>query len=119
MKTKKIVLAVFSVLFLLLISGSLHADHWRFTDNLRGEKVLLPGSAPNYDRLILVAFFTVVPEAGVIVALAVYDDPRTRRQVDYWELYDDAGGLLLISWVDRFGIVSRGCRDPSRGKLHA
>ena len=36
---------------LLLSSGSLHAEAIRVTENLRGEKVLLPSSAPEADRL--------------------------------------------------------------------
>ncbi len=34
----------------------------------------------------------------------MYDDPQTERPVDYLELYDGSGGLVLVSWVDRFGI---------------
>jgi len=82
---------------LLLSSGSLHAEAIRVTENLRGEKVLLPSSAPETDRLLLVSFVTMAPEAEIIGALASYDDPKTRRSVDYLELYDGTGSLLLIS----------------------
>ncbi len=89
---------------LLLPDGRLHAEPIRITENLRGETVLLPSSAPETDRLILVSFVTIAPEAEIMAALAVYDDPQTRRPIDYLELYDGEGGLLLVSWVDRFGI---------------
>ncbi len=82
----------------------LHAEPVRITGNLRGEKVLLPPSAPVTDRFMLVSFVTIGPEAERMTILAVYDDPQTRRPIDYLELYDGAGGLLLVSWVDRFGI---------------
>jgi hypothetical protein len=28
----------------------------------------------------------------------------TERPADYWELYDQEGNLLAVSWFDRFGI---------------
>ncbi len=89
---------------ILLFSGSLHAETIRVTENLRGETVLLPSSAPETDRLMLVSFVMMAPEAEIIGALAAYDDPKTSRSVDYLEFYDGAGSLLLVSWVDRFGI---------------
>ncbi len=105
MKTNRPFLAgALGLSFLLLSSGSLHAETIRSMENLRGEKVLLPSSAPETDRLMLVSFVTMAPEAEIIGALAVYHDPKTRRSVDYLEFYDGTGSLLLISWVDRFGI---------------
>lgn len=41
----------------------------------------------------------VLTESG-IAHLAVYDDPQTDRAVDYLELYDYEGNLLLAQWVD-------------------
>lgn len=38
-------------------------------------------------------------------AMAMYDDPRSKRPVDYMELYDFSGGLLFINWIDGFGIL--------------
>jgi len=106
---------------LLLSSGSLHAEAIRVTENLRGEKDLLPSSAPETDRLLLVSFVTMAPEAEIIGALAAYDDPKTRRSVDYLELYDGTGSLLLISWVDRFGIrrtaMDRGLLQEEASRL--
>jgi hypothetical protein len=105
MKTIKPFLAgALGLSLLLLSSGSLHAETIRVTENLRGETVLLPSSAPETDRLMLVSFVMMAPEAEIIGALAVYYDPKTRRSVDYLEFYDGAGSLLLVSWVDRFGI---------------
>ncbi len=106
---------------LLLSSGSLHAETIRVTENLRGDTVLLPSSAPETDRLLLVSFVTMAPEAEIIGALASYDDPKTRRSVDYLELYDGTGSLLLISWVDRFGIrrtaMDRGILQEEASRL--
>jgi hypothetical protein len=33
-----------------------------------------------------------------------YDDPRTKLDIDYLELYGISGDLLLVSWIDRFGV---------------
>ncbi len=88
----------------IFFSGRLHAEPVRVTGNLRGEKVLLPTSAPEADRLMLVSFVTIASEVEIIAALAVYDDPETGWPVDYLELYDGAGSLLLVSWVDSFGV---------------
>ncbi len=74
------------------------------TENLRREKILLPPSAPERGQLVLVSFVTITPEAEVIASVATYDDPQTRRSIDYLELYDEAGSLVLVSWVDSFGI---------------
>ncbi len=35
---------------------------------------------------------------------AVYDNPQSGRPADYIELFDGSGGLLMVGWVDRFGI---------------
>jgi len=89
---------------LLFSGGTLHAETIRVTENLRGETVLLPSSAPETDQFILVSFVTIGPEAEVIAALAVYDNPQTTMPVDYLEIYDDVGNLLLASWFDISGI---------------
>jgi hypothetical protein len=105
MKEKpKISFLVFSLAFLLLFTETLHADLMKHIENLRGDFVLLPLSAPEKSPLVLASFDTLARRAEIIGALALYDDPRTKRPVDYLELYDRTGALLLISWVDRFGI---------------
>lgn len=102
---KKIYFVILGLTVLLLSIGSLHAEPVPVTENLRGETVLLPPSAPERGQFILVSFVMITPEAEVIASVATYDDPQTRRSIDYLELYDEAGSLLLVSWVDRFGIL--------------
>ncbi len=52
--------------------------------------------------------------AGVLI---YYDDLRTKWDVDYIEFYDLEGNLLLVSWIDRFGVcqvvMDRGLLDPA------
>ena len=108
-------------MLLLLLGGSLHAEPVRVTENLRRETVLLPPSAPERDQLVMVSFVTITPEAEVKASVATYDDPQTRRPIDYLELYDEAGSLLLVNWVDRFGIfrtaMDRGLLQEEASRL--
>ena len=110
MKTTRVLLTALLLVgalefsLLLLSSGTLHAEVIRVAENLRGETVLLPSSAPETDRFILVSFVTIAPEGEVVAAMAAYDDPQTRWALDYLEFYDEAGNLLLASWVDSFGV---------------
>lgn len=103
-KKRKISFLVLSLFLFLLFWTTLHAEPLNVTENLRGGTVLLPSSAPDEGRLIMVSFVTITLDEEVIGELVLYDDPQTRRSVDYWELYDGSGGLLLVGWVDRFGI---------------
>jgi len=88
----------------LFPEASMAAGPSKFMKDLRGETVLLPPSAPERDRLTLVSFLNIKTEIGIIGAMAIYDDPRTEAQTDYVELYDGAGGLVSVSWLDPFGI---------------
>ncbi len=60
-----------------------------------------------------------MPDAGVLAAIAVYDNPQTTRPVDYVEFYDGVRNLLQASWIDKYGIrrtaVDRGLlqEEPS------
>ncbi len=56
------------------------------------------------DRLTGVSFDTIAPKTEIIAVLPVYDNPQTKRLVGYLDLYDSSEGLLLVRWVDRFGI---------------
>ena len=122
MKDKqKIYFIIMGLSLLILSGGSLHAEPMRVTENLRRERVLLPPSVPERDHLILVSFVTIAAEAEAIATMAVYDDPQTRWPVDYFELYDGAGALLSVSWVDRFGIrrtaMDRGLLQEEASRL--
>lgn len=96
---------IFSLLVLLLPSRGLHAEPMRVTENLRRERVFLPSSAPDKSELIFVSFATIPSRGEIMGAMAMYDDPRSKRPVDYMELYDFSGGLLFINWIDGFGIL--------------
>lgn len=121
-RTKQAISFLMLILSLLFLAKkSVQAEPMRVMENLRRETVLLPSSAPDRSQLVLFAFVTLTSEGGARGLLAVYDDPRTKRPADYLELYDDSGSLLLISWIDRFGILrvamDRGLLEEEASKL--
>lgn len=82
---------------------NLHAEPVRVTKNLRGETVILPGSAPETANFLLVSSFEVL--AGpILFIVASFDDPKSQIGVDYIEVYLSTGELLAIAWLDEFGI---------------
>lgn len=88
----------------LFPGAGMGAGATKFMKDLRGEIVLLPPSAPQRERLVLVSFLNVIAETEIVGAIALYDDPRTRAETDYVELYGETGGLVSVSWLDPFGI---------------
>jgi len=110
MKTTRVLLITLILVGILdlphfsVFSAEVHSASMRVTENLRGQVVLLPLSAPETDRLTLVSFITIVPDAEVLAAIAVYDNPETTKPVDYIEFYDGVGNLLQASWIDKYGI---------------
>jgi hypothetical protein len=46
----------------------------------------------------------VEKEGGGVGIMIFYDDPRTMLEIDYLELYGISGDLLMVSWIDRFGV---------------
>ena len=55
-------------------------------------------------NVISVDSWVVDGEVIGLVASYVFKDITTHRPADYWELYDNNGNLLAISWFDQFGI---------------
>jgi hypothetical protein len=52
----------------------------------------------------VVKFSQLIANGTRIGTVVWYDDPATPRPADYLELYDDNGGLVAVSWFDRYGI---------------
>ena len=61
-----------------------------------------PGEATQ--RALKVIHSSPLVAGGVTLGTAVLYDAATRRAADYLELYDGQGGLVVVSWFDRFGI---------------
>jgi len=121
-RSKQQIRSILFILSMLLLSGiSLYAEPVRVTENLRKETVALPSSAPDKTGFLLFSFLTLSSDTEILALVAIYDDPRTQWSVDYLELYDSSGGLLAISWLDRFGIrrtaIDRGLLEGEASRL--
>jgi hypothetical protein len=99
---------IFSVLFmvaaLLLLSDAGGNEPLRIGENLRHENVLLPYGTPDKNQLVVTDYVMVEEEGGGVGIMISYDDPRTKIETDYLELYGIGGDLLLVTWIDRLGV---------------
>lgn len=115
----KFYFTMLSLSVLLAFYTALYAEPIQSVENVRGVRILLPASAPKKDQLTLLSFLTVTLEEEIVGAVALYDDPTTKRPSDYLELYNGAGSLLAASWFDSFGIqrtaMDRGLLEDSAG----
>jgi hypothetical protein len=112
---KTLLYFTFLLLGVLLGVSSAESQQLRVGENLRHENLFLPPSTPEKDRLVVIDYGRIEDEAGGVAILIFYDDVRTKPEVDYVELYNVAGDLLLVSWIDPFGIrhlaMDRGLLD--------
>jgi hypothetical protein len=113
----KVVSSAVIVVALLFASHNAGNEQLRVGDNLRHEHVLLPVSTPDKNRLVAIDYVMLLDEDGATAILACYDDVQTKLKIDYVEVYDLAGNLLLVSWIDRFGI-SRFAMDRGLFREH-
>lgn len=114
------------VLIIVILAGLLNPaparnEQSKFVENLRDELIELPASAPERNRLRVLDSLVFSEEGGGASILIYYDDIRTKWDIDYIELYDLEGRLLLVSWVDRFGVcqvaMDRGLLDADNPKV--
>jgi hypothetical protein len=101
---RRVLCGVFVLAALLLLGDEARNEPLRLSENLRHENVLLPQGAPDRGQLALSDYAMVAEEGGGVGVMIFYDDPRTKLELDYIELYDTSGDLLLVSWIDRFGV---------------
>ena len=99
----KALVVLFVFVTAMLITDEAMDQQLNVTENRRQEQVITPASTPDRNRMAVVQTLTFMEEelgAGVLV---FYDDSRTKRKIDYIELYDLEGNLLVVTWIDRFG----------------
>jgi len=116
---------IFTVIFALMLAGWLDASDMRKPLNsiqhARQETIVSPLSASERARLEVLDNVIFVEPNGPAGVVVFYDDITTQWDVDYIEVYDVLGELLLVSWIDRFGIcqaaVDRGLLDPVSPKF--
>ena len=101
---KKLLSTLMMVAALLLLGDAGGNEPLRSGENLRHENVLLPYGTPDKSQLVVTDHVMVEEEGGGVGIMIFYDDPRTKLDIDYLELYGISGDLLLVSWIDRFGV---------------
>jgi hypothetical protein len=101
---RRVLCGVFVLAALLLFHDDGGSEPLRLSENLRHENVLLPHGTPDRGQLALTDYAMLAEEGGGVGVIIFYDDPRTKLELDYIELYDTSGDLLLVSWIDRFGV---------------
>jgi hypothetical protein len=112
---KTLIALIVMILAGLPPADSAMSEQFRVVEDLRHEWIALPPSAPERSRLKVLESVMFVEKGGSAGVLIYYDDIRTKRDIDYIEFYDVEGRLLLVSWLDRFGIcqvaMDRGLLD--------
>jgi hypothetical protein len=102
----KIYVTIFGILefiAVLFFLGLVAAKAAEASDNA-GEQEIVAG--PEQHQMTLVSFDPWVVQGEVMGAVAayVYDDVTTERPADYWEIYNQDGGLLAVIWFDSLGL---------------
>jgi hypothetical protein len=116
----KIFVAVVGLFTQLVLVTPIHSDLIQTND--RTSQETFSALATEQHSLTLVSFSPLVVEGKTLGEVLAYDDPTTKRPVDYFELYDSTGDLVALGWFDQFGIqrvaVDRGLlesRDEVEG----
>ncbi|MET0501155.1 MAG: hypothetical protein ABW172_06500, partial [Candidatus Binatia bacterium] len=108
-------LLIVVVAAVLFIGRPAESQQLRIGENLRHEKILLPPTVPDKSRLVAIDYEALMEDDIGIGIMVFYDDVQTKREVDYVEFYAVTGDLLLVSWIDGFGIrqiaMDRGLLD--------
>ena len=117
-RMKRLLSILFMLAALAVLSYEGRTEPLRIGENLRHENVLLPYGTPDKGQLVITDYAKVHEEAEGSGIIVFYDDPQTKLEVDYLELYDIDGDLLLVSWIDRFGVcqiaIDRALLDEDR-----
>jgi hypothetical protein len=116
----KIFVTVVGLFTQLVLVTPIHSDLIQTND--RTSQETFSALATEQHSLTLVSFSPLVVEGKTLGEVLAYDDPTTKRPVDYFELYDSTGDLVALGWFDQFGIqrvaVDRGLlesRDEVEG----
>jgi hypothetical protein len=116
----KIFVTVVGLFTQLVLVTPIHSDLIQTNDPTSQET--FSALATEQHSLTLVSFSPLVVEGKTLGEVLAYDDPTTKRPVDYFELYDSTGDLVALGWFDQFGIqrvaVDRGLlesRDEVEG----
>jgi hypothetical protein len=98
----KIYFIICGIVAQLLFFGDVRAEEIQPKDN-GSEQELISGPEQHQMTLVSLEPWVIEGELLGLVATYTYDDVRTERPADYWELYNNQGSLVAVSWVDKFG----------------
>ena len=111
----KIFVTVVGLFTQLVLVTPIHSDLIQTND--RTSQETFGALATEQHSLTLVSFSPLVVEGKTLGEVLAYDDPTTKRPVDYFELYDSTGDLVALGWFDQFGIqrvaVDRGLLEKA------
>lgn len=114
-------LAACFLLGVFLVGMAAASEPLHITQNLRDQEVILPLSTPQRGHMAEVQRLTFVEDELGAGLLVFYDDPRTKWSIDYVELYDVQGDLLVVSWIDTYGAcqgaIDRGLLDEEDPRI--
>jgi hypothetical protein len=98
----KIYFIICGIVAQLLLFGDVRAAEIQPKDNGSEQELV---SKPQQHQMTLVSLEPWVVEGELLglVAAYTYDDVSTERPADYWELYNNQGSLVAVSWFDKFG----------------
>jgi hypothetical protein len=94
---------IFGIFASLLFLGDVRAEELQPSEGAAPQETV---AGPDQHSMTLVSFHPWVLDGEVVGAVAeyVYDDVKTDRPADYWEVYDKEGHLLAVTWLDQQGI---------------
>jgi hypothetical protein len=101
---RRVICAILMLAAVLFLGDETRGEPLRIGENLRHENILLPHGTPDKGQLVITDYTTVMEAGGGVGIMIFYEEPRTKREFDYIEIYDISGDLLLVSWIDRFGV---------------
>ena len=97
------IFAILEFIAVLFILGFVAATAAEARDHATKQEMV---TGPEQHEMSVVSFDPWVIEGevrGAVVAY-VYDDVTTERPADYWEIYNQDGELLAVSWFDSLGV---------------
>jgi len=88
----------------LIMFGCIDLARAQAADSNSQPRFAAPAAALPQVSFTLISFSPLVANGETVGTIAVYDDPTTQRAADYLEVFDSGGALVVVSWIDRFGI---------------
>ena len=99
----KFYFVIVGIIASLLFFGDVRAEEGPPSDHAMTQETIA-GPEPHAIKLVSFDPWMIEGEVKGAVATYVYDDVATERPADYWEIYNQTGELLAVSWFDGHGV---------------